>query len=158
MPRNRIKPKTKRGVPALKPGDHVLIGCNRASYPWHWFMARVAWADDRDVLLDRSNINGTERYRHHVPINEVRAVGTVEELMAVKRCAAEHVRSYQNKVDEAEQALGRAREELWAKIDELAASGIAIIPLDEEAADARRATDRKAQEAIEIEEAEIADA
>ncbi|HEX2255629.1 MAG TPA: hypothetical protein VHG92_02820 [Afifellaceae bacterium] len=152
MARARKQGKPKRRRLALQPGDTVLLGGTRASYPWHWHYGRVVWADERDALIERGSWHG-ESWREVVSIHEVRAVGDIAELGRVKQLASEAVRELQKRVDEATSELGRARDALFAKLDELAEAEPAIFPPDFAAIDEAHAATRRAIEACEEAEA-----
>jgi hypothetical protein len=148
MARKPAKPKIE-----VKAGDYVLMGGSYASFPCHWYFAEVLWADATDVLLHRTNQNGTEFYRQVESILHIRAVGTIEELCAIKRQAADAVRELSNAASEAESALGTARAAVHAELDRLAAGGLKFIARDHDAIAQREIIERVAVEAIDAEEA-----
>lgn len=123
------RPRTKSAPRiTVKAGDYALIGGTAASFPNNWFLALVLWADHRDVLLDRRDGTGTEQWRQLEPIGHVRAVGSIEQLVAVKETARLAVRELAQKADEATEAMGRAREAVWAKLEEMADAGLTVNP------------------------------
>lgn len=120
--------KAARARNKIKPGEWVLIsGGTPAGYPCHWWWGEVIWADASDVLVGRAEAG--RRWREVVPISHVRAAGSVAQLLEVKQAASEGgVREQQMAVTAAEQALAQARDNLWAKLDELAGAGLAVFP------------------------------
>jgi hypothetical protein len=140
--------KPRRPALSIKVGGYVLCGGSTASLPSDWYLGEVLWADERDVLIDRSDQTGTRHWRDVLPIESVRAVGSIAELVDIQHAAAGAVRALSQNVRECETALGTARAAVWAKVEELAASGLQVIPLDEAAIAARHLADRAAQEAF----------
>lgn len=114
----------------VRVGDHVLMGGTRASYPGEWYMGSVVWIGSDEVLLHRDTLNGGNDWRQLCHIDEIRAVGTIADLVAIKRDASAGIRALQRKVSEAEHRLGAARERLFAKLEKLAARGLNVIPPD----------------------------
>lgn len=117
-------------------GDFVLLGSTKASYPAHWYLGEVLAIDGDALFIGRSTLNGDSR--HEVSHKEdVRARGTITELVRIQRAAEEDVRQLNAAIRESESALGAARDRLFARLDELAAGGLAIIPPDFDAIEAR---------------------
>jgi hypothetical protein len=150
---SRRRSKTSKRPPkgaTVKPGDAVLLGGTSASYPGDWFFARVLWSDGIDALVERGDLTGTQRWREVVSVAEVRAVGTVPELLAVKEAARKAVHALRGRVDIAERRLGNARDDLWAKLDRLAKEGLKIVPLDRRAIRAHTVVVRTARNLLDI--------
>ncbi len=132
------RPSRKRSAPKApklaKPreivvGDHVLCGSSRASMPGGWFLGVVLWAGKGDFLIERATING-ETWREVIHLSDVRAVGTIVELVQIQATARDAVRDLSRAEHEATEVLGRARSAVWAKVDALADGGLAVIPPD----------------------------
>lgn len=106
----------------VKAGDRVLIGTPGISLPMDWFMATVLWADADEILTQHEPPSRQPpQLRQVMSIDSVRAVGDDETLMTFRKEACEAVEAEQRKVRELESELGRARNAVWAKLDELAA-------------------------------------
>jgi hypothetical protein len=131
MPERRRKP----APPAIAVGDHVLCGGCQASYPNNWYLGYVLWVDGGDALIERSTMQG-QTWREVIHLTEVRAVGTVPELVTIERQARDAVAALMPAIRDAEHALGQARTTLFAKLEELAKGGLKVIPLDTAAIDA----------------------
>lgn len=147
---SRRKPRHPN-LPTLKVGDTVLMGGSRASFPSDWYYATVLWADEADVLLQRTSPSSAVSYRQVDSVLSVRAVGTISELHAIKEQARKAVHDLNVAVDEAGQALSAARSALHAELDRLAAGGLKIIPRDHEAIAEQDAETRRAVEIIDEE-------
>lgn len=147
--------EAKQPKTIFKVGDNVLYGSGPASYPWHWFHAEVLWFDGDDMMVRRYTQNGG-RFNQELHSSGVRAVGTHAELEQIKRDAAEGVKEFQRKVEEAERALGAARDALWAHLGELAKGGLKVSVPDFAAMDATYAEKRAVQETLETEDAQRA--
>lgn len=115
-----MKKRQKRTTLRVKPGDCVLIGRPGITMPSDWFGAIVMWVGGPDILTEHTPAGG-QCYRQVLDISHVRAVGSWEELRAYQRRCQELVDAEQKKVWETESALGRARDAVWAKLDEIAA-------------------------------------
>lgn len=126
--RNGMANKSTQRV-VINGGDYVLLGGTQASYPGHWYLGRVLWVGDTDILIKRSTVNG-ETWREVHFISEIRAVGSVSDLVSIQETAREECSTLQKIVREAETALGEARTNLFAKLERLAAGGLAVIPPD----------------------------
>lgn len=97
-------------------GCLVLVGSPKDTLPYYWFVARVLWADNEDVLIEHTPPSGT-KYRSVIPVEHVRAMGSLHVLVDYKdRCSAaiEHMRTA---VFEAETALDAARKAVWSTLD-----------------------------------------
>lgn len=125
----RATKKQEAALPLVKAGDHVLCGGNYAAMPAHWWMGLVLWADGADVLIERATMHG-DRWREVVSIRDVRAVGTVAELIDLQQKASEQVRDLVREVDAATSRLGEARDAVKAKCEELRAGGLKIVNTD----------------------------
>lgn len=123
--------KQQKATPTLKVevNDWVLLGSTRASYPGEWCVGRVLWVGDNDLLVERSNQHG-ETWRDHKFMSDIRAVGDLGDLFTIKEQARIGVKALREAVAEAEQALGAARNALFAKLEELAAGGLKVVPPD----------------------------
>jgi hypothetical protein len=148
MPAAASRKRPKKTAVAV--GDYVLCGGTRASYPGEWCLGSVLWVGTRDALLERSTLNG-QTWRQTVVIPEIRAIGTIEELGKIKEQARKACAELTREIRKAESALGRARDNLFAKLDELAEGGLKIIPLDFEAIEAAHRRDQGAVEQADIE-------
>ena len=137
--------------PKIKAGDHVLLGGTHASYPSHWVLGVVLWADGGDLLVERGGFSG-DSWREVVHVSHVRAVGTISELVETKSRTAEAVRELRRVVDEREAELGRARDALWQRVEELAADGLKVIPPDFERIEADRVAVQDAMESADAAE------
>ncbi|MEX2126939.1 MAG: hypothetical protein WD871_01680 [Xanthobacteraceae bacterium] len=138
----------KRRLPELKTGDFVLMGGTRASYPSGWFLGKVLWSDRRDVLIERDQSCGGRVWREVYSILEVRAVGTIEQLVKVQNEAFKATLDLVREVHAAEYVLGRARDAVHAKVDELAERQPLIFPADFAAIDGANAQAREAAGAV----------
>ena len=69
MPKRKTKPAPT--PPPIKVDDLVLMGGSRASYPGYWYMGRVLWIGEVDVLIERGTMNG-QAYRQLCLVSEVR--------------------------------------------------------------------------------------
>lgn len=138
---------------SVRPGDLVLMGGTRASYPGHWYIGRVLWIGDGDVLIQRDNAHG-DRWRQLESALAIRAFGTMEKLVAVRKAAREAIRDLQRQINDAESALGSARDTLWKRLEELVEKGMVdAIPPDFAAIDAQHEETRAAVERAEQESA-----
>jgi hypothetical protein len=142
--------KTKKPVLEIKQGDWVLLGSTRASYPGEWYVGGVLWVGHGDILVRRFATTGGE-YNQLEPFEAVRAVGTHQDLVEVKKIAADGVRELRKAVSDAESALGRARDALFARLNELAAAEPRIIPPDFSAIKERHRCEREIHERFEEE-------
>lgn len=114
---------TRKAPVKVKAGDRVLIGTPGVSMPSDWFVATVLWADDYEILTQHEPPSRQPRLlRQVLPIESVRAVGDGGTLAEFKKEACQAVEDEQRKVREMESELGRARDAVWAKLDELAAT------------------------------------
>ena len=104
----------------LKPGDLVLVG-SRGCMPWQWWMATVLWAQGGDVLTEHSPPSGG-RQRQILAIEDLRAVGAHAALAAFKENCAREVKALSDRVGELEVEMGRARDAVWAKVDDIRAA------------------------------------
>ena len=120
----------KRRKPAtVKAGDVVLIGKAGIARPRHWFVANVLWADRHEILTEHQLPDSGEMQRQVLDIAYVRAVGPTRYLARYQRVCCEAVDALDRAIYDAEQALGAARDALWAKLDELE---LTVAPLEEE--------------------------
>jgi hypothetical protein len=136
--------------PAIKVGDYALLGGTRASYPGYWYHASVLWVGTEDMLVQRSTQNG-ETWRETASFVEVRAFGSMADLVQIERTAREECRSLQKVVTEAESALAVARKALFDKLEELAAGGLAVIAPDFTAIEDERQHGQALREQAELE-------
>lgn len=136
----KTAPRAPRTV--VKAGDYVLAGGGVASLPGEWFVGHVLWADGRDVLLHRTTQNGTDSWRQLEPIENIRAAGTIADLISIRREASDATTELSRAVGDAEHALGAARDAVWAKCRQLAEGGLKIAPHDDAASAERHAHDR----------------
>lgn len=134
----------------IKPGDWVLLGGTRASYPCNWYLGEVLCMHRGDLFIQRSNQNG-ETWRETTHISEVRANGTIDEIVSIKETARKAVHVLSQAAGECESALGRARDAVWQKLDELALGGLSVVPPDFEAIEAEGARVRATVEQADIE-------
>lgn len=119
----------------LKVGDHVLLGGTHASLPGTWYLGKVLWLGDEDILLERYTQNG-QCYRQLDTIYAVRASGSLSDLNKLQANARVAVKELTDTIHEAERALGSARDALHNKLADLANGDLKIIPWDREANDA----------------------
>jgi hypothetical protein len=145
-----MKRKPAKQQPSVKVGDHVLLGGTRASYPGHWYLGMVLWAGNGDLLVERYTLNG-ERWRQQQSIHDVRAVGPLSELVAIQNAASKEVAELVSTIGECESALGRARDALWARLEEMAEGGLKVIPPDFDAIEADQQARRALMERHETE-------
>jgi hypothetical protein len=103
-------------------GDFVLIGRAGITRPVDWILAEVLWADDRDVVTTHTEPSTHQPLRQVFPIGNVRAVGDLLPLYRFQQECAAKVREESRVVTEAESALGRARDSVWAKLDDITAA------------------------------------
>ena len=123
--------------PSIPVGQFVLAGGGRASLPGDWFLGEVLWAGNGDVLISRSTMNG-DSYRQLLSVSNIRAIGTIEQLSDAQHKAAGAVREMRRRVSEAESALNRSRDAVWAKLNEMVEGGLKVIPPDFEQAERDR--------------------
>lgn len=116
-------------------GDFVLLGGTRASYPNDWFLGEVLHNDRGYLFVARSTLNG-DRWHQIASIGDVRARGSIDELVRVQEAARKEVQQLRAEIAACEQALGAARDRLFNRLDELAAGGMPIIPPDFDAIEA----------------------
>jgi hypothetical protein len=141
--------KSKPSI-SLTPGDYVLLGSTRASFPSHWVLGTVLWADQYDLVVRRSNQNGGT-WIETAHVSEVRAEGSLEHLGLVKGAARKAVLELQRVVNDCEAALGLARDAVFKKLEELAAGGLQVLPPDFQEIDADREGVRAACEQYDME-------
>lgn len=157
--RKSSQPKVRWSVAgkplALQVGMRVLCGGTAASYPNHWYLGEVLWFDADNVVLKRCAATG-QAWTQMISILEIRAFGAIAELMDVRKQAIAGVKDLQAAVDEAESALGRAREALFARLEDLCARELRAIPLNLPAIKAEEGERRAAHEKIESEDAALA--
>lgn len=154
MTKKKGRPRAQ--VP-VKVGDHVLIGTNVASYPGQWICGAVLWAGPTELLIERSNGHG-DRWCQLQYRSQVLAAGTIEELVRVSLEAQNAVREQRRVIFDAEAALGRARDALWAKLEEMHEKGLEIAIPDFDRIEADHDADRRALERADEEAAEREDA
>jgi len=123
---------TKLKTPNVAAGDFVLCGGTRASYPGEWYLGQVLWAGKGDALLERATQNG-RTWREVIAVVEIRAVGTIEQLVTVQDEARKACAELTRAIHECTSELGRARDALFAKLDALAEGGLKVVPPDFEA-------------------------
>lgn len=150
------KPKVKWSVDGkplvLQIGGHVLCGGTVASYPCHWTLGEILWFDADNVVVKRNTATG-QAWTQMICILDIRAFGTIEELLNVRKQAAEGVKHLQSAVDAAESALGNARAALFNRLEELCAQDhLKAIPLNLPAIKQADAEQRAIQEEIETED------
>jgi hypothetical protein len=150
MPKTASRPRKPASKPPAAIGDFVLLGGTRASYPADWYLGEVLWIGNGDVLVRRDTQNG-QSWRQLYSSSEIRAAGTIDDLVAIRRQASESVQDFQSKIYACESALAAARDALFRKLDELAAGGLKIIPPDFAAIDADHQRDQAASEQYDIE-------
>ena len=112
--------RRKKRADVLRPavGDKILVA-SYASRPHQWFFANVLWIDGDEVLISHEGQSKRESYRSVIDIDGVVAIGTTRELIDFAREAQAAAFELGKAVSEAEEELGRAREAMWAAIDEL---------------------------------------
>ena len=133
----RAKERQSVGLPSIRPGDHVLLGATKGSYPCHWFLDRVLWAGTSEVLVERTGANGLT-WRALAHKSEVRAVGSIAQLGKVKQECSEAVSDLQRQLAEQEHKLACAQTELWRRVRQWATEGGRIIPPDFDLIEAER--------------------
>lgn len=119
---SKAQDRRKVGL-SLQPGERVLVGAPGVSMPGHWFVATVLWTDGAEVLTEHGDTTGTVLYRQVLRIEDVRAVGDYVQLMTFQDRCRDEVKDLRGHVNECEAALGAARDAVWKKLDEIAASG-----------------------------------
>lgn len=137
------KHKSKAVTPELPVGTYVLLGGSFASMPSTWFFGRILWSGSGEILVERSTMNG-QTWRQTAYSSEVRAHGSIADLVVIQRQASEATRELQRGVLEAESALGRARAALHTHLEKLASGDLKIIPADFEKIAADHAETRDA--------------
>lgn len=106
----------------LVPGDTVLIGAPGVSMPGHWWHATVIYVAGDEIATEHSPPGNAGLQRQFMPITHVRAVGSYAFLHDFQETARKAVEDLSKGVADAAQALGRARDAVWAKLDEIAAA------------------------------------
>lgn len=137
----------------LAVGDHVLLGGTVCSWPGHWYLGTILWVGDEEILVLRCTMSG-ERYRELDSIYAVRAVGTITELNQIQELARKAVRDLVNEADSASSELGRRRDAVQAKLQELEKGGLKISSFDQAANDERWAEHRAIGETLDEEHSE----
>jgi hypothetical protein len=111
------KRKPATGI-VVAAGDLVLLG-GYASMPGDWHLARIVWTDGENILVEHHGLAGNDRQLDVQHIGRVRAVGTIPELRDYKDRCRKETETLWREVREAENALGRARDAVWARLDEM---------------------------------------
>jgi hypothetical protein len=106
----------------LVAGDTVLIGTPGVSMPSHWWHATVIYVAGDEIATEHTPPSNSRPQRQFLPITDVRAVGSYAFLREFQETATKAVGDLSKGVDDATQALGRARDAVWAKLDEIAAA------------------------------------
>jgi len=115
-------------------GDHALLGGSYASWPGHWYLGTILWVGKEEVLVRRATMNG-QVYVELDSIYAIRAVGNIDELNQIQETARKAVRELVRAADEAESELGRRRDAVQAKLQELEKGGLKIASFDRAAHD-----------------------
>lgn len=100
-------------------GDRVLIGTPGTTMPRDWWKAVVLWIGPCDILVEQFGFGGTPHRVVYGP-EMIRAIG--DDLTEFQEQCCAEVKALSDKVKEAEQALGAARDAVWQKLDEIGAS------------------------------------
>lgn len=119
----------------LQIGDYVLLGGSYASMPGDWYLGKLVWVGKEELCIERWTLNG-QVYHQQGTIYDVRAAGSMNDLSLIKEQARLAVKELTVTVQEAESALGRARDAVHNKLEDLAKGGLKIAPYDREASDA----------------------
>lgn len=94
---------------------NLVLWASYASTPSEWQLARVLWVGDEDFLSQHSH--GGHTFRQLMPLASIRAIGTMEQLLDVRRKAAVAVTAARKAVQDLETALGAARDDMWRAVD-----------------------------------------
>lgn len=103
--------------------DLVLLGTPKVAMPSDWWLGRVLWVGQGDILVEQYGIGGQRPHRHLHGIDMVRAVGTGEELLAAKERARIALADLTKRVSACEAALREARDDVWRELDAMATIG-----------------------------------
>ncbi len=109
-----------RGIVPLGVGDWVLIGAPGISMPGDWFHAQVIWFDDEEVLTAHTPPSGMGTQRNLSSRSQIRMAGDYVALTEFQERCRKEVADLRAKVNEAERALGAARDAVWKRLDEIA--------------------------------------
>ncbi len=101
-------------------GDLVLIGAPGVSMPGDWFVATVLLVCGDEVATAHTPAGQSEPQRQFIPVTHIRAAGEYAALREYQDRCREVIGDAHKRVREAEQALGNARDAVWAKLDEIA--------------------------------------
>ena len=97
-------------------GARVLIGTPGITDPADWWFATVLWTDGCEVLVQQGGIAGATPHTAIHMVDLVRAVGDLTFLAIFKAQASEAVGESRLAVRDAELALGKARDAVWAHV------------------------------------------
>ena len=99
-----------------KVGDLVLYA-SYAATPAEWMLCRVLWVGEEDWLSQHQH--GGTTYRQLLDFKGIVACGDIPQLAEFRARCQDLVGDARRRIDEAAAELGRRREAMWAKLDEL---------------------------------------
>lgn len=122
-------PRKKKSIaPRVEAGTLVLLGKPGISMPSDWFMAKVLWADHEQILTEHAMPASGDPYRQVFHVSHIRGHGNVVQLNEYRRRCQRAAGDRVKRVRDLESALGVARRNVWAKLDEIAAAPFMGLP------------------------------
>lgn len=116
----KIKPTPTMGKAMVQVGDYVLLGLPGISEP-PWNIGLVLWVGKEDILVDRERgLTGTQRYRDVQPLENIRAIGTLSEVIDIGIRAGNEVQPLLQAHARTEEAEREAKRAIFRKLDEFA--------------------------------------
>lgn len=107
----------------LEVGATVLLGTPGISMPNDWWIGEVLWFDGFHILVQQSHIGGGgQPYPNLLPLDHVRAIGTIDELCEIRRRCRDEFKALTDAVRHAEARLQEARDAVYVRLDTVAAA------------------------------------
>lgn len=112
---------------SLAPGMMVLIGVPGITLPNEWWLATVKWADCSLVLVEQTDISRASPHKVLFPIDHVRAIGTIAELLDARDLAIKALAPSLRRLKDAERKLEAARTTFYCDLDKLAEANTTLM-------------------------------